>query len=124
MSSYERNRPIYLQIMERIKESIISGELALGDRILSIRDMALEMGVNPNTMSRVYMELEREGVIETLRGTGSFVVKDKDLIPRLKKEIFENWVLGSVSSLVEAGFTDEEIIDYVKKALKRVRSEK
>lgn len=124
MNSYERDRPIYLQIMERIKKSIVSGELALGDRVLSIRDMALEMGVNPNTMSRVYMELEREGVIETIRGTGSFVVEEGELISRLKAELFENKILGTVQSLVDVGFDDEEIIDYVRKALKRVRREK
>lgn len=96
----------------------------MGDRVLSIRDMALEMGVNPNTMSRVYMELEREGVIETIRGTGSFVVEEGELISRLKAELFENKILGTVQSLVDVGFDDEEIIDYVRKALKRVRREK
>lgn len=121
MEEYESTRPIYLQIMEKIKAKIILGEPGLGERLISIRDMALQMGVNPNTISRVYAQLEQEGVVETKRGMGTFVVEDPALIERLQEEVIDKRILTVVNSLAEAGFTDEQIIGLVRTALKRVR---
>jgi len=69
-------RPIYLQLMDEIKRRTVRGVYAPGSQILSVRDMAKEMEVNPNTIARVYRELEREGFIETRRGQGSFITGD------------------------------------------------
>lgn len=121
MEEYESTRPIYLQIIEKIKAKIILGEPGLGERLISIRDMALQMGVNPNTISRVYAQLEQEGVVETKRGMGTFVVEDPALIERLQEEVIDKRILTVVNSLAEAGFTDEQIIGLVRTALKRVR---
>ncbi len=121
MEEYESTRPIYLQIIEKIKAKIILGEPGLGERLISIRDMALQMGVNPNTISRVYAQLEQEGVVETKRGMGTFVVEDPALIERLQEEVIDKRILTVVNSLAEAGFTDEQIIGLVHTALKRIR---
>ena len=73
---FDPTRPIYLQIMEAIKKAAAQGRYPCGGKLPSVRDMAREMRVNPNTMSRAYMELEREGFITTRRGQGSFITAD------------------------------------------------
>ena len=73
---FDPTRPIYLQIMERVKQGAVRGEHAAGEQLTSVRDMAAAMGVNPNTMARAYQELEREGFVETRRGEGSFITAD------------------------------------------------
>lgn len=118
MKEYDSTRPIYLQIMEKIKSQIILEEIKPSEKLLSIRDMAVEMGVNPNTMTRVYTELEREGIVETKRGSGTFVVEEPDLVERLKDEFMETNVLQLLERIREMGFTDKQILTYVKKALK------
>lgn len=121
MDEYEAFKPIYLQIMEKIKSKIILGEIKPGERLLSLREMAVKMRVNPNTMMRVYNELEREGILETKRGSGSFVVEDSCLVKRLKAEFIETNILKTVQDLYDMGFNDKQIIEYVRKALKNIR---
>lgn len=124
MDEYESTRPIYLQIVEKIKAGIILGESALGGRLMSIRDMALKMGVNPNTMTRVYAELENEKIVETRRGMGTFVADDPELINRLKGQVIDERLATVVGSLAEAGFSDEQIMSSVRTALERIRRRK
>lgn len=124
MDEYESTRPIYLQIVEKIKAVIILGEPALGGRLMSIRDMALKMGVNPNTMTRVYAELENEKIVETRRGMGTFVADDPELINRLKRQVIDERLATVVGSLAEAGFSDEQIMSSVRTALERIRRRK
>jgi GntR family transcriptional regulator len=69
--------PIYRQIVDQVRQAVASGVLRAGDRLPSVRDMAVELAVNPNTVAKAYQELERDGVIETPRGKGSFVA-DRD----------------------------------------------
>ena len=124
MDEYESTRPIYLQIVEKIKAGIILGEPALGGRLMSIRDMALKMGVNPNTMTRVYAELENEKIVETRRGMGTFVADDPELINRLNGQVIDERLATVVGSLAEAGFSDEQIMSSVRTALERIRRRK
>jgi GntR family transcriptional regulator len=74
--NFDPTRPIYLQIMEEVKKRAVRGNYAAGEQLPSVRDMATQMGVNPNTMSRAYQELEREGFIHTKRGEGSFLTHE------------------------------------------------
>ena len=74
--TFDNHRPIYLQIIEAIKRRAVRGDFGPGDPLPSVREMARNMKVNPNTMARAYMELEREGFTLTQRGTGSFITKD------------------------------------------------
>lgn len=68
-----RGVPIYVQLLEQIRRAVASGVMAPGEQLPSVRDLALQLSVNPNTVSRAYQELEREGVVQTLRGRGTFV---------------------------------------------------
>lgn len=121
MNDYESARPIYLQIMEKIKSKIILGELEPGGKLLSIRDMALKMGVNPNTMNRVYTELENEGIVETKRGLGTFIVEDTAIVERFKDEVVDERILNLVETLLESGFSKQQILSYIKTALERAK---
>lgn len=73
--------PIYRQIVDQVRQAVASGILQAGDRLPSVRDLAVELAVNPNTIARAYQELEREGVIETPRGRGSFVAERPQRLP-------------------------------------------
>ena len=68
--------PIYEQIIDSIKELVVKGVLIPGERLPSVRDMAKEMTLNPNTVQKAYQELERQGIISTLRGKGTFISED------------------------------------------------
>ena len=70
---FNQNKPIYLQIADGISEKILSGELREGDRILSVRELGAELGVNPNTAMRSYEKLTADGIIYNQRGIGYFV---------------------------------------------------
>lgn len=65
--------PIYVQLKEQIRKSVASGQLASGEQLPSVRELALKLTINPNTVSKTYQELEREGVIRSARGLGTFV---------------------------------------------------
>ncbi len=119
---YESTRPIYLQIIEKVKRKIIVGEIRPDDKLLSLKDMALEMGVNPNTVYRVYRELEAEGIVETRRGFGTFVVADDGLIEKLQDEIIDETIFQPIKTLVDLGFSGKKISQYVDIALNKLRS--
>ena len=87
--SIDPNRPIYLQIMEEIKKRAVRGQYPPGAQLPSVREMAPEMGVNPNTIARVYMELEREGFVLTRRGQGSYITEDMSRIEREREILTE-----------------------------------
>ena len=80
---FDPTRPIYLQIVEEVKKRAVRGQYPPGCQLPSVREMAKALEVNPNTMSRAYMELEREGFIATRRGQGSFVTEEAS---RVKEE--------------------------------------
>lgn len=100
---FDARIPIYLQIMERIKKDIVSGILARGDKMPSVRNMAADLKVNVNTMQRVYQELEREEVINTKRGTGSFVTTNETVIARLRKQMAHELLSNFVKGMHELG---------------------
>ncbi len=86
---FDPTRPIYLQIVEEVKKRSVRGEYVPGARLPSVRELSTEMGVNPNTMARAYMELEREGFIFTKRGQGSFVANAKGRVDEERRQLAE-----------------------------------
>ena len=80
------DKPVYLQLVEQIQAEIISGSFKPGDKLPSVRDLATEAMVNPNTMQRAMTELEREGLVYTNRTAGRFITSDEDLIKQLKEK--------------------------------------
>ena len=94
------NRPIYLQIMEEIKKRAVRGQYPPGSQLPSVREMAPEMGVNPNTIARVYTELEREGFVLTRRGQGSYITEDANRIEREREILTEAAVKRFVEEVI------------------------
>ena len=108
-TSIADNKPIYMQIMDNVKAAVASGELQPGERILSVRDMAKEFEVNPNTMQRALNELEREGILLSERTAGRFVTEDTELIEKLRYEMATEAVERFKSEMKLLGFTSGEI---------------
>lgn len=118
MDEFDANIPIYLQIMREIKRSIVTGELKPGDRLPSVRERAEALTVNPNTVQRAYQELEREGVSETRRGMGTFIVEKESLIGELKTEMARSVIYAFIDGMRSLGFGDEAILDRLGSELK------
>ena len=107
--------PIYEQIIDSIKELVVKGVLIPGERLPSVRDMAKEMTLNPNTVQKAYQELERQGIISTLRGKGTLISED---IQANNKILKRSQLMEELKKLVvEAIYLDlskDELIDYIK----------
>lgn len=111
--------PIYLQIMESIKKDVVTGSLARGERVDSVRALSEKFDVNLNTMQRACSELEREGVLFTQRGVGSFVTDDDSVIKTLKQEMCNSLVNEFIDGMRGIGLSNKEILDTVGKALQK-----
>lgn len=107
--------PIYMQIIDKIKHEIVSGERLPGSRVETVRDMAQDMGVNPNTVQRAFAELEREGLMFTERTSGRYITDDAELIKKIKEELIFSSIADFVSHMRKSGFTDDDIVRLVKK---------
>ncbi|MBQ7595139.1 MAG: GntR family transcriptional regulator [Clostridia bacterium] len=93
-------RPIYEQVKENIKKQIVSGVLKPGDRLPSVRELATQLVINPNTIQRAYHELENEGYIYKLAGKGTFVARQKQLPPEHEKKAYRRFQPRSVESFI------------------------
>ena len=108
----QENMPIYMQIMQKVREAIASGELAPGARIASVRELAGEFAVNPNTMQRALNELEREGLLLSERTSGRFVTKDTAQIAALRRQLAEEAAARFRREMEMLGFSEKEMIDF------------
>jgi len=118
--SQSDSRPMYLQIMEQVKQRVAVGEWGPGDEIPSIRQLAMALRVSVITIKRAYLELEREGVIVTQHGKGSIIATNPELSPRLYHEEFSEH-LEKVARLGELlGLSSEEIARRTKEASNRL----
>ena len=102
--------PIYSQLVEQIKLGIVSGSFLPGERLASVRDMAAEAGVNPNTMQRALQELERDGMVYSQRTAGRFVTEDMRVIEHTKKQFAEEQIRSFLEAMGKLGYRREEII--------------
>ena len=116
------SRPIYLQIVEQLEFRIISGAYEIGEKLPSVRDMADEASVNPNTMQRALSELERTGLIYTRRAVGRFITEDTDLIKEIKEEFAKMQVDVFFSNMNKIGFDNAESIEFAEKVDKERES--
>ena len=110
--SLEDNMPIYMQIMNSIRDAIASGELAAGDKVPSVREFASEFEVNPNTMQRALMELEREGILVSERAIGRFVTDDRSRIDAMRREAGSRAADAYIRQMADLGFSEEEMLDF------------
>ena len=106
---YKDTRPIYEQIVERFKTLILKGVMQSDEQMPSVRNLAMELSINPNTIQKAYAELERQGFIYTVKGRGSFVSGDSGLVEKRKSEYMEQ-ILALSKEVLEIGMSKAELI--------------
>ena len=111
---FDNQRPIYSQIIEYIKLTIVSGKLKPGEKLLSVRELAAVAGVNPNTMQKALSELESTGLVHSNRTSGRFVCKDPLLIQKAKNELARENISLFLSNMEKIGIKKEESIELLK----------
>ena len=115
---FQSNIPIYLQIMDDIKQQIVSGKLKPGDKLASVRDLAMQYGVNPNTMQKALSELEWEKLLYTMRTAGRYVTEDAALIGVLREQLAQERIIGFFNELQQLGYQNEEILNLLQRYMK------
>lgn len=109
-NEFEASKPIYTQIAEQIAYQMVRGDLQPGEKLLSVRDMAVQAGVNPNTIQRTYSEMERTGIVESKRGQGTFVTENTEVLEQLKINLQMEMIETFVSNMEKLGFTSSEMV--------------
>ena len=129
-NDFDPNLPIYIQVMEEIKKEIcpvrkdfvtnsilikeiFASEYLPGSKLASVRELALEYGVNPNTIQKALSELERTGIIYSRRALGRFVSEDSNLISELKKDVSLDKVKVFIEEMRKLGFSKIEVIKMI-----------
>lgn len=114
--SFRNDQPIYSQLIQRLTEVIVSGVYAPGEKLPSVRELALEAGVNPNTVQRSLTELEREGLVFSQRTAGRFVTENENMIVNAKLRIADERVSEFLRSMKTLGCGRQEIISLIEGA--------
>ena len=107
---FDNNIPIYLQLVEQLKKDIISGKLSAGERLPSVRDLALQLKVNPNTVQKALAELEDVGLVFTERTNGKFVTEDITLIEKCKQEYADIITQKYIKTMKNIGLNKNEVL--------------
>ena len=110
---FDNDRPIYIQLVEMIRISIVSGKFKKGERLPSVRELALMMKVNPNTMQKALVEVEEEKLIYTERTNGKYVTEDEKLIEKVKKQLAQEKVNNYLNSMESIGISYELAVEYL-----------
>ena len=111
---YQDRRPLYEQVTEKFRTLIYQGALPADSRLPSVRQLAIELSINPNTIQRAYMTLEQEGLIYPVKGKGNFVA-ETSLIQEKSKEDFRKDFKGLIKKGIQTGITEEEMLSMVRK---------
>ena len=111
------DRPIYLQLVEHITQRIVSGEYPPASRLPSVRDLASDAGVNPNTMQRALAELERTGLLFSQRTAGRFITEDADLIAAVRETLAVGQINLFFNSMRAIGYDKQETLHLTERVL-------
>jgi len=111
--NFDSDRPIYAQLLEKIQMQIVSGQYGPGDKLPSVRELATNANVNPNTMQKAFAFLEQSGLITTQRTSGRTVTEDIAMIKAVQKELAVTHIHQFIQKMKELGFTKEEIKNLV-----------
>lgn len=103
-------RPIYAQLMEQIQQKILSGEYKPGDKLKSVRDLASEASVNPNTMQKALEKLEEKGLVYSQRTSGRYISENRELFAQMREEIALEQTTEFLKKMYQLGIDTEEII--------------
>ncbi len=113
----DSDRPIFIQILERIRMNIISGKYQPGEKLPSVRELAAEAAVNPNTMQRAFAELERAGLVYSRRTSGRFITEDQEMIETLKADIAKEKIKLFLENMQQLGYGKEQILSLMRQSM-------
>ena len=108
--NFRNDLPIYTQLVDQIKLAIVTGVFPPGERLSSVRDMAAEAGVNPNTLQRALQELERQGLVYSQRTSGRYVTEDIKVIEDSKRALAQGQLAAFLAAMKQLGYERAEII--------------
>lgn len=111
--SFKEDRPIYTQLLEQIQARIVTGQYALGERLPSVRELAAEAGVNPNTMQRALSELERLGLVYSQRTAGRMITDDAKKIGEMKMQLAQDVIEEFLQNMKKLGYEQKEIAQLI-----------
>lgn len=112
------DRPIYQQLVEQITMQVVSGVLQPGEKVMPVRELATEAGVNPNTMQRALAELEREGLLYSNRTSGRYVTEDAEMITNIREELAADRIREFLSAMTQLGFNETDTVSLIEKLRK------
>lgn len=121
---FKNDRPIYAQILEHMELDILSGKYSPGEKVPSVRELAADAAVNPNTMQRAMVELERRGLVYTERTNGRFITENMDMLQDAKKRIAEEYIGEFVDKMKKIGYSEEEVKNLMQNHMNYERNEK
>lgn len=113
----DSDRPIFIQIIEKIQMDIISGVYNPGDKLPSVRELAAEASVNPNTMQKALSELERTGLVYSQRTSGRFITEDTKMIDDIKSEMAKEIISQFLENMQKLGFQKDEAVSLMKQTI-------
>ena len=116
------SRPIYAQIAELVRLDIISGLYQPGTKLPSVRELAAQAKVNPNTMQKALTELERSGLVHSMRTSGRFITEDIDMIQKMKEDLATDQIRGFLEKMSSMGFQPQDTLKLIEKIIKEERS--
>lgn len=112
------DRPIYAQIIEELQLRIVSGEYRAGQRMPSVRELAAQAEVNPNTMQKALAEMEQKGLLYSQRTSGRFVTEDQNMIKQMKQNLAKDQIIAFVENMRQLGFDNDDILAQVQNIVK------
>lgn len=110
---FNDDRPIYMQLMEQIQLRIVSGIYKAGEKLPSVRDMAGDAAVNPNTMQKALTELERTGLVFSQRTSGRFITEDVNMIKNIRNGLARDQIEKFLRNMEKIGYTNQETIQLI-----------
>ncbi len=114
------DRPIYAQLIEQITQRIVSGEYRAGEKLPSVRDMAEQAAVNPNTMQKALAELERNGLVYTQRTAGRYITEDNEMLESIKSQLAKSQIILFFEKMNQLGFDKAQTIKLIENATKEM----
>ena len=114
---FSNDAPIYTQLIAQIKIGIVAGAFPPGERLPSVRDLATEAGVNPNTMQRAMTERVRDGLVYSQRTAGRFVTEDRAMIEAAKRSLAERHIKTFLEAMIRLGYQREEMLSLLRQEL-------
>lgn len=119
MELFESTKPIYLQIMDLIKKEIATGKLPPGGQMASVRELAMQYQVNPNTVQRALSELEREGLVKSDRTIGRFINDQSEMVEALRNQMIEEVIVEFIKKIKELNMGTDQLCPLIERYLSR-----